>query len=214
MAGPRPVLVVGAGGHAREILDALAAADPDGRLFEVVGVVSKEAVPPGQLRGRRLATYTGSPADHLPGIARLLAIGDGTIRRRLAADLGGPALSVVHPAAVLAGRVDHGEGLVAAAGASVAPAAALGHHVHLNCNAVVETSATLGDFVTLSPGASVGAAAVLGEATFVGAGARVLAGVRVGGGCVVGAGAVVEDTVADSSVVVGRPARPRVHGGR
>src|SRR5690606_30702392 len=98
----------------------------------------------------------GSVADHTAVGAEVVALGVGIseARQAVAGRIRLPVVTLVHPAAVLDAAVAEGagEGLVVAAGASVAAGVRLGRHVHLNVNATVAGGAQLDDFVTLGPG--------------------------------------------------------------
>lgn len=100
----------------------------------------------------------------------------------------------LHPAAEFGERVvvDHGQGLVVGATATVGDDVLLYHGVTLGAKEAHdgERHPTLGDGVT------------------VGAGATVLGDVEVGDGATVGAGAVVVDDVPAGETVVGVPAEP------
>jgi sugar O-acyltransferase (sialic acid O-acetyltransferase NeuD family) len=207
---PRPLVIVGAGGHAREALDILEAI-PGHDGYRVVGFVSdpREDEDLLERRGHRILGPVEQHAERAAHV--VLAVGSGADRRSLAVRLTGQAVSLVHPAATVdpAVRSAAGPGLVVAAGAHLAGGVTVGEHVHVNTNAVVGRGAVLGSYVTVSPGAVVEPDARLGPGCLVGAGARVAAGVRLGDGCVVGAGASVEEDAEAATRLVGVPARPR-----
>jgi sugar O-acyltransferase (sialic acid O-acetyltransferase NeuD family) len=207
---PRPLVIVGAGGHGREALDVVEAINAAEPRFEVLGFAADGA--DAELLARRGVPLLGPPvvladldADHVIGV------GDGAVRRRLDEQLTGwgtEAAVLVHPLASIGSDVRLGPGVVVAAGARVTTNVTLGRHTHLNVNAVVSHDAVVGDHVTLSPGVLVNGNARLGDGAFLGTGAVVLPGRTVGAGAIVGAGGVVVDDVAPGATVVGVPARP------
>lgn len=210
MSGGRPLVIVGAGGHGREVLDVVEAAEATGVAHGFVGFAADEADP--VLLARRRATLLGPPellqdldADYV------LGIGAGETRRRLDETLSGwgrRARTVVHPLASLGSDLRIGDGVLLAAGARVTTNVTLGRHTHLNVNAVVSHDCVLGDYVTLSPGCLVNGANVLDDGVFLGTGAVVVPGRRIGAWARVGAGAVVVDDVEPGTTVAGVPARP------
>lgn len=207
---PIPLVIVGAGGHGREVLD-IVEAFPDQAGYQVLGFVS-DPRDDGDLLERRGYRILG-PVERQPDLAEhfVLAVGSGPTRRSVAARLAGIPVSLVHPAASVARetRDAAGPGLVVAAGAVMAGGVAVGSHVHVNTNAVVGEGVVLGGFVTISPGAVVEPGARLGADCLVGAGARVRGDVQVGDRCVVGAGAVVAADAPADSRLVGVPAHRR-----
>lgn len=217
------LIIVGAGGHGRETLDVVEAANAaaardgaaDGSPWEFLGFVADVA--DEELLARRGARWLG-PVEGLAarlrdaGAGYHLAIGDGAVRRELGEDLrsaGLGACTLVHPAASVGADVRIGDGTLLAAGARVTTNVELGRHVQCNVNAVVSHDCVIGDHVTLSPGVLVNGDVAIGEGTFLGTGAIVLPGCRIGARAVIGAGAVVTGDVVAGATAVGVPARPR-----
>jgi UDP-perosamine 4-acetyltransferase len=204
------VILLGAGGHARVVADALA------RLgFAVAGMVAP-GIPPGSVLDLALLGDDGD----LGTLARAgfvraaLGIGDNE-RRRAASEAaraeGIQLLQVLHPGAILAADTQIEDGVVVLAGAVVNAGARLGRGAVVNSLGLVEHDAEVGAFAHVAPGARLLGAAALGASSLLGAGATVLPGIAVGSGATVGAGAVVTRDVAPGATVVGVPARPLAH---
>jgi sugar O-acyltransferase (sialic acid O-acetyltransferase NeuD family) len=194
------VVILGAGGHAREIADAFTVAVA--AVFVEPGW--EPATPP--LPGTPVVTALHGQ----DFTAYVAAVGDPQLRRRLvglAAAAGLDAMSVVHPTAVVSSRARLAPGVVCLALSAVSPDADLGAHVHLNQGAIVSHDVVLGDFATVGPRAALTGGAAVGAAAVIGAGAVVLPGISVGAGAMVGAGAVVTRDVPPGVTVVGNPAR-------
>jgi sugar O-acyltransferase (sialic acid O-acetyltransferase NeuD family) len=206
------VVLLGAGGHGREVLDIIEAqaAAGSGETVRVLGFLSDYPVDeePLDRRGQRvlgeIALLADLDADYI------LAIGNGVARAAVderVRHLGRRSLSARHPDAVHAATARSGDGLVMAAGSSLGGRAVVGARVHLNTNAAVAADTRLGNDVTVSPGAVIGRGAEVGDGVFVGAGALVAEGVRVGPDTMIGAGAIVTTDVGGSATMVGSPAR-------
>lgn len=204
-----PLILVGAGGHARETLAVVAACRRAGLPRPVLGFVDDD--PEAAIDGCR--HLGAASADNIlrqaPGAEIVLAIGDPTTRRRVADRLGEirPAGPLVHPAATVGDRVALGPGAIVAAGARLTTDVVTGAHVHLNPNVVVSHDCVLGDFVSCSPGVLLSGEVRIGDRVLLGSGAVVLPGCHIGDDVTVGAGAVVTADVASGSTVVGVPAR-------
>lgn len=198
--------LIGAGGHARVVLDALLlrgrsrgsilVSDDDERLcgIEMFGAAVRHPALFAAMRGQSFH----------------VAIGDNQARARLhvaAQTAGGAPVTVIHPSAVVSRRCEIAGGAFVAAGAIVAPGARLGVGAIINHGAVVDHDCVVGDFCHVAPGATLSGGVRLDHYVLVGAGAKVLPGVLVAVGVTVGAGAVVTDDLAAGVVAVGVPAR-------
>jgi sugar O-acyltransferase (sialic acid O-acetyltransferase NeuD family) len=211
MAAPEPLVIVGAGGHGRELLDIVEALNASAPTFEFVGFLD-DGHPDADVLARRRADLVGR-VERLTtlDVCYLIGIGSPETRQRIdayASSLGREAAQAIHPEASLGSDVRLGPGAVLAAGARVTTNVSFGRHVHLNVNATVSHDCVLGDYVILNPGATVCGNAVLGDGVTIGTGATVIQGRTVGNGTVVGAGAVVVSDLPPGITAVGVPARP------
>lgn len=201
-------VIIGAGGHAREILDLLRALriEPEGFLVEPgfgdVGSVIHRARILGSLewlKGRK-------------DVRAVCAVGDPALRRRLtrrAMELGTAFVTAVHPSVLKTEWVAIGNGAIVGAGTILTNEVRIGDHANVNIACTLSHDTTVEDFATLSPGVHVAGGATVEEGAFVGAGAVLLPRVRVGAWAVVGAGAVVTNDVPANTTAVGVPADVR-----
>lgn len=212
----RDVVIVGCGGHGREIfgiIDAINGTGRPGPRWRVVGFVDDKPSAANQERvGRLGSTYLG-PVDWLaelgPDTYVVLGVGDPRVRRAVAARVdayGLPYASLIHPDATVGPDLVAGEGTVVFAGARVTTNVVLGRHVHLNQNVTVGHDCELGDFVAVHPLAAVSGNCTIASGALIGAGAVVLPGLRIGADATVGAAACVVGDVPAGVVVKGVPA--------
>lgn len=203
-----PLLVLGAGGHAKVVIDAALRA---GRT--VVGILDDD--PNKQGRSFVGVSVVGSMNDLHAFAAEaaefVVAVGDNDLRKRLhmrSIEARLSPSSVVHPLACVAESAVIGSGSVLFAGAIVNPDARIGRGVIVNTGASIDHDCVVEDWVHIAPGVAICGAVRIGEGTLVGVGARVLPGVSIGRGCLVAAGAVVCCDLPDYARVAGVPARP------
>jgi sugar O-acyltransferase (sialic acid O-acetyltransferase NeuD family) len=206
------IVIVGAGGHARSVIEALrtgegdvepvACTDPDparaGSILDGVPVIGNDDDLPGLLRDGVLGACIG-----------LGGTGDNEPRRRLyelVRSLGFELAPIRHGGAQVALSSRLGAGTQVLAGAIVGAGARAGDNVIINTAAVVEHDCRVGDHAHLATGCSLGGGVRVGSGAHVGIGAVVLQGVTVGDRAVVGAGAVVIRDVPAGEIVVGCPA--------
>jgi sugar O-acyltransferase (sialic acid O-acetyltransferase NeuD family) len=204
------VVIVGAGGFGREVLDIVDAVNAAGGALVCLGYLDDGAVDHELLRRRGVELLGPSSALDRIDAAYVLGIGSGAVRRKLAAmldSIGAEAATLVHPAATVGGDSHLSPGCIVTAGARVTTNIRLGRHTQLHVNSTVGHDSVLHDFVSVYPGATVSGSVVLAEGVTVGTGANVLPGLHVGAEAFVGAGAVVTRDVAPGATVVGSPAR-------
>lgn len=210
----KPVCVVlGGGGHARMLIEALALAG----TARVAGVLEA----PGKPRGGKILDVPVLGDDALlPALKRrgithfvvgLGGVGDNAPRRKLfekALEAGLRPLTVVHPAAMLSPWAELGEGAQLLPGCIVNAGARVGANAIVNSGAIVEHDGVIGAHAHVATGARLAGGVTVGALAHVGLGASVKQGVVIGEGAVVGAGAAVIRDVPAGAVVAGVPARP------
>lgn len=217
-AEPIDVVLVGGGGHASDVLDAIEAAgfvDAAGRSIRPVGYVDDGSPPEARFTGRHLPCLGTVDAMAPMRCAWVLAVGWPRTRRnlverlaRMAPGLAEP-VSVIHPAAVIGTGVVIEPGSVVLATAVCSPLVRIGRHALIHNGAVLGHDTVVGDYASVMPRAVIGGDAHIGEGAVVAIGAIVLEGRTVGTWATVGAGAVATRDVPPASRVFGVPARAR-----
>jgi sugar O-acyltransferase (sialic acid O-acetyltransferase NeuD family) len=206
-----PLVIIGAGGFGREVLELVRDINAATPTFRFVGFLDDGPVN-GGLLDRVGATVLGATSRLADVEARfVVAIGAPGPRRRidaLARSHGRAAASLVHPWATIGTDVRIGDGAIVAAGARLTTHVAVGRHAHVNFNCTIGHDVVIGDFATLFPGVHVSGGCVIEEGATLGTGCVIVPNVRVGRGATVGAGAVVVRDVEPDTTVVGPAARP------
>lgn len=205
------VIVVGAGGFGREILDILREQNRS-----VTGVVDDSPSPANLalLQAQDvpwLGTVDELIADYAPSeLEYLIGIGSGNAResidRRLTS-AGFDAARAIHPTATWGFGVTFAPGAVVCAGTRLTTNIQVGRHVHLNLNVTVGHDTVLGDYTSVNPGAAVSGSVTVEKGVLIGANAFVLQGLTLGEASIVGASSAVVRTVESRTTVAGVPAR-------
>ncbi|MEK6643161.1 MAG: acetyltransferase [Planctomycetota bacterium] len=204
------ILILGAGGHGRVVLDIILQA----RSHNPVGFLDNNP----DIHGRRI---DGLPV--LGGIndleklkasgvrAAVIAIGDNGARRALGDLLEShdfEIVSAIHPSAQLARNASIGKGVVIAAGALVCAHCQIGDYAILNTGCIIDHESMIGMATHICPGVRLAGHVTVESGAHIGIGATVIQNVRIGFEAIVGAGAVVTQDVEPMTTVVGVPARP------
>jgi acetyltransferase EpsM len=207
MGDQREIVIVGAGGHAIVVIDALIACgrrpafvlddDPFKRGAQIGGI---------RIRGP-LAELS---QQELQRCSIVVAIAKNDLRRRLVLDLLGrhaTLCGVRHPSAIISPQATMDPTTQIMAGAIVNAGATIKAHAVLNTGCIVEHDASVAEHTHIGPGAILAGAAVLEQGVFVATGAKVCPFVRLGSWSTLGAGAVALRDVPAKAVAVGVPAR-------
>lgn len=204
----KPVVILGGGGHARVVIDALRCAG-----HTVAGVIDPQpevarSLPNGvPWLGRDLSQAKASEAQVAIGVGSLKAGADNA-RIRLfgeAKAAGFDILSFRHPSAIVAGDVALGEGAQVMAGAILQPGVRTGINCIVNTGASLDHDCRLGDHVHVAPGVVLSGTVEVGNGAHLGTGAIVIQNVRIGDWAMIAAGAVVTMDVAPGARVAPGP---------
>jgi UDP-perosamine 4-acetyltransferase len=217
-ASPIPILGLGAGSHAKSLLEAIRSLGS----FEAVALVDDD---PQRLERELLGIPVDSNPDALDRLQRkgvrhaFVGVGgtsDALARQRVferLRDAGFELPPILHANAVVSSLARVGDGAQILACAVVNVHADIGQGAIVNTGAIVEHDCRVGHHAHVAPGARLAGLVTVGEGAHVGIGAVVIEGVRLGGGAFVAAGAVVVRDVEEGVRVAGVPAREMVASG-
>lgn len=198
----RDLYVIGAGGHARVVIQLARACG-----YTVVGVLDDDS----KLAGNDiLGVPVIGPASQFANndTPAVIAIGSNAVREKLDRELGRSWATLIHPSAIVDDTAVIGEGAVVMAGAIVQADAIIGRHAIVNTRASVDHDCHLGDFAHVCPGVTLPGNVQVETGAMLGAGATAIPGVSIGAWAVIGAGSTVVKSVSSDITVVGTPARP------
>lgn len=200
------VIVLGAGGHAKVVIEILQANG------ETVDYCVSGTRGPDTCAG--VSVLEGDA--HLPllrqrGYCRaFVAIGSNAIRQRMAAvvrRVGFQLINAISPHAIISPSVRLGGGIAVMAGAVINAASVIDDLVIINTGATIDHDCHIATGVHIGPQCALAGNVTVGEGTFLGTGAKAIPGIQIGRRGTVGAGAVVIRNIPDGAVAVGVPAR-------
>ncbi|MGB6355823.1 MAG: acetyltransferase [Steroidobacteraceae bacterium] len=186
-----PLLLLGAGGHARACIDVI---EQEGR-FAVAGLVGLP-----EERGARVLGYPvlGTDADFTELLRNyshaLITVGHIKTpepRMRLFGQLqhrGCTCPVIVSPRAYVSPHATVGAGTIVMHGAVVNAAATVGRNCIINSQSLVEHDAVIADHCHISTGAAINSGVRVGSATFIGSNSSVRQQVTIGERCLIGMG--------------------------
>jgi sugar O-acyltransferase (sialic acid O-acetyltransferase NeuD family) len=206
----RKVIVFGAGGHAKVVIDALE------KQANVPEILVFDDNP--DLWGKQLIGYPviGNLEALLNQVSDLdveyvvVALGNIAHRLKVAGRLEDNGIqlgNVIHPTAAISRSVEVGYDTVLFANTAVNTDSKIGNHVIINTGATVDHDCNIADGVHIAPGVNICGGVTVGYGSFIGAGSVVIPGVKIGSHVVVGAGSTVLGDIKDRLTVAGSPAK-------
>lgn len=205
----RRLLVVGAGGHARVVIDIACRMG----CWDLAAILAKEyPAEPEEIGGVPIVgTYSDAARFLAEGWKHaVLGIGDNDERAGLHVCLGqlGYAFPVLkHPWALIEENAIVGDGTVVCAGAIIGTQVVVGRNSIINTGAILDHETMTGDHVHVAPGCRVAGRVRIGEGAMLGIGTCVRQKIRIGARAIIGAGSVVVDDISADVVACGSTAR-------
>ena len=209
----RPLVLIGAGGLAREVAEAVHAVNSLGARWRLMAVFDDaEHLLGMRVAGVRVLGPVEAVRD-VPDAQVVVCVAspdEPRRRQRLVARLelaDDRFATVVHPSASLAGSTRLGPGSVVLALSVTTADVTIGSHGVVMPGTVLTHDDVVGDCCTFGAGARLGGAVVVGDGAYVGSSAAVRESCRIGAGALVGMGAVVTRDIPPDEVWAGVPAR-------
>ncbi|VBB08530.1 Hypothetical protein LUCI_3808 [Lucifera butyrica] len=203
-----PVVILGAGGHAKVIIDIIRAQD----LYDIIGCLDQ-----AKNSGHCVAGVKIIGEDcMLEEIAKsgvnkaFVAIGDNRRRAELAhrvRRLGFVLINVISPHAYISAAAMLDDGVAVMPGAIVNAGSRILSNVIINTKASIDHDCVLESNCHIGPGCTLAGNVQVGEGTFLGTGTSVIPRVRIGCWSITGAGAVIVANIPDNALAVGVPGR-------
>ena len=204
----RPIIIIGAGGHAKVLLDTLLNTNK-----KVLGIIDKQLDKKTPFNIPILGTDE-KLLDFSPDSIKLVnAIGsvENTLKRAQVfncfSEKGYEFANVIHPSAILSKQIKLGQGIQVMAGTVLQTDCNIGDNTIVNTRASLDHDCSIGPHVHVAPGVVLSGGVTVGKGSHIGTGAIVIQGIDIGVEATVGAGAIVLNNVPNGATVVGVPAK-------
>jgi sugar O-acyltransferase (sialic acid O-acetyltransferase NeuD family) len=212
------VVVVGAGGFARELKWMIREIDRVNPGFEFAGYVVSDLNRVGEhdSRDEIVGDYGWLRSNRSRFDALAIGIGTPSARLKVSRELlpefpAGMWPALVHPSVGFdAETTEIGPGVILCAGVLGTVNLKFRPFSMVNLSCTIGHEADIGEGCVLNPTVNISGGVILEEGALVGTGAQVLQYLRVGKGATVGGGSVVTKDVPPGVTVVGAPAKPLI----
>jgi len=205
------LLIVGAGGHARSVIDI--ALQDDG--FEIIGCIDAQNPKRCFVEDMECVPIVGNDDDLAKfldqGINHIfVALGDNKLRNMIyekVIEMGFNPVNIISNYAVISPRARLGKGICVMAGAVINVNAHIGDNCIINTNCSIDHDCKIGKSVHVAPGVTLSGTVSVGDLTQIGTGASVIDGITIGEGSFIGAGSVVVKDIGSGVLAYGVPAK-------
>ena len=203
----RRMVVIGAGGHAKVVIELAVALG-----YKVVGCTDVDATPRHIVDVPVLGDDGVLQALFAQGVTfAAVGLGENALRLRIGRKLqtmGFVTPLLVSPAAYVSTSARLGAGTIIMPGAVINADTRVGDFAIVNTLAGVDHDGIVGDGAHIGPGSALSGSVNVGDCALIGVGATVLPGVRVAHHATLGGGAVAVRNVEAGATFVGSPAAP------
>lgn len=203
-----PIIILGAGGHAKVILDTLLTLK-----YKIAGIINPTKVEEPFFSKLK---YLGNDViiKHLEPAEQHMANGLGSSQSTLARTqlylhyqqhhFHFPTL--IHPTAIVSRSVQIAQGNQILAGAFIGADSFLSENCIINTRAIIEHECRIGKHSHIATGAILCGKVIVGNNVHIGAGATINQGITIEDGAVIASGSVVIENVKENTLVAGVPA--------
>jgi sugar O-acyltransferase (sialic acid O-acetyltransferase NeuD family) len=217
----RKILLLGAGGHCKSVLDSLLALS----YYETVGLIEKQERGPSNNDGKNRSSenfmgvsVVGTDDDlqrlflegYTDAFITVGSIGDVSLRKKLYSkikQIGFLIPNIIDPSSVISPYSSMGEGVYVGKNAVINADTEIGNCAIINTASILEHECKIGDFVHIAPGSILSGGVWVDEGTHIGTGSVVKQGVRIGAYTMIGMGSIVLNDIRSRVTAYGNPCK-------
>lgn len=217
MPGNKKLLLIGAGGHCKSVIDTLV----NLATYSCIGIIEKKEIYEQNIVNKN--TFMGVPIvgtdanlqslhskGYTDAFITIGSVGDTTVRKAIYNNLkkfGFHIPNIIDVTSIVSSSVEFGEGIFIGKHVIVNANVKLGDCVILNTGSIIEHDCKIESFVHISPGSVLCGNVWVEQETHVGAGSVIKQGIHIGEQTMIGLGSVVIKSIGSHKTAYGNPCR-------
>lgn len=211
----KKIVIIGAGGFGREVLDVIDAINNVKHIFEMMGFIDDNL-------SMQRKTINGYPvlggldwfkhltSNDIINLEVVCGVGTNETRKKITKKLeklGIKFATLIHPTVNIGRDVKIGKGVIICGGNNLTCNIKIGNHVLINLDCTIGHDTVIEDYVGMSPSVNISGNSTLREGCRLFTNSLTIPSVTVGKWSIIGAGSVVIKNIPEYSVAVGVPAK-------
>ena len=204
----RKLIIVGAGGFGREILDTVKYINNIEESYEIIGFVDN-IIPIGTIVNGLVVLGNNEVLELYSNTSLVIAIGDPHVRKmyyeRYKSKFNFPI--IIHPTAIVSEFATIGDGSILQAFCIVAANAEIGSAVAINARSGIGHDSKVGDFTCIQSFCDITGSNKIGDLCFLGTGVKIIPNLYIANESYLCAGSVIVKDVLTKSKVLGNPGK-------
>lgn len=206
------IVIVGAGGIARQVLDILLDCNKINLQYNILGFVVENNYYKENTVINEFPVVGNFDwlKTNIKQLNIICAVGDVTLKKRWVSELNeyNPTyINAIHPNAIITKWNNLGTGNIIDIACIISNTESIGNHNLFNLQVTLGHDVIIEDYVTIGPGSHISGNVSIGSETYIGTGANVIEKKDIGNNCVIGAGACVVTNIPNGATAVGVPAK-------
>ena len=200
----KPIIILGAGGHAKVLIEVLL---QSGR--QIVGLTDPAKSVLSDYFGVKILGDDDSVFNYSPDEVLLVngigAMPDNNLRRELndrMVNKGFKYAKAIHPSAVIASDVEIEDGVQIMAGVVIQPGVKIGQSCIINTGSVVDHDCVISDDCHLAPGVTLSGNVIVNKRTHIGTGTSVIQDITIGHDCIIAAGSIIHHDIPSNTKLI------------
>ncbi|EIW00674.1 sugar O-acyltransferase, sialic acid O-acetyltransferase NeuD family [Thermoanaerobacter siderophilus SR4] len=207
----KDIVIIGAGGFAREVAWLIEDINKEKQKWNLLGFIDENIHNKGKILNNYPVLGGFEVIEKFNDLYVVCAVGDPKIKRNLitkALRYNVKFATLIHPTVIMSQYLTIGEGSIICAGNIITTNIKIGSHVIVNLDCTIGHDVVISDYATILPSVNISGNVSIGEGCSIGTGSAIIQGKKIGEWSIIGAGAVVVDDIPPYCTAVGVPAKP------